>query len=103
MTTTQKWQMLVLTAAVSYGSGLMAMENGEKREEVRNLLSCSNELRKSQPIEIAALKRAIELGKEEKKHMHHQGNTPPDFYNSDRYYHLMPIDDTMLSMLRLTK
>lgn len=102
MTTTQKWQMLILTAAVSYGSGLIAMETAEKRQEVRNLLNCSNELRRSQPVEIAVFNRAIELRKEEKKHMH-QGNTPPDFYSSDRYYHLMPIDDSMLSMLRPIK
>ena len=64
MTTTQKWHIVVLSAVVSYGSGLVAMD---KKPETRNPLSCSMELRKTLSIEIAALKHSAEKRKTEEQ------------------------------------
>jgi hypothetical protein len=66
MTTTQKWHIVVLSAVVSYGSGLVAMD---KKAETRSPLSCSielrNELKRTPSIEIAALKHSAEKHKTE--------------------------------------
>lgn len=83
MTTIQKWQMLVLTAAVFYGSGLVAMETPEKQQQ-RSPLSNSNGLRRSNPIEILAMSCSAESRK--KQQMAQQGNPTPNTDFQHIYY-----------------
>jgi hypothetical protein len=83
MTTTQKWQMLVLTAAVFYGSGLVAMDTLEKQQQ-RSPLSNSNGLRRSNPIEILAMSCSAESRK--KQQMAQEGNPTPNADFKHIYY-----------------